>query len=98
MVFLYSYLVMVNMSFNENNFVLISAKFTYQNLFQGISDATNMVIYYAVTIEKSEKKNQFHAFTCNVFRPFKMVNRNTFLWKKEKNYKDMNFAQKESSC
>ena len=70
---------MVNMSFNENSFVLISAKFTYQILFQGISDAINMVIYYAVTIEKSEKKNQFHVFTCNVFRPFKMVNRNTFL-------------------
>ena len=53
------YLVMVDMSFSENNFVLISAKFTYQILFQGISDATNMVIYYAVTIENQRKKINF---------------------------------------
>ena len=39
-------------------------------------------------------------FPCNWngFRPFKMVKRNKFLWNKERNYyKNLNFAQKESS-
>ena len=37
---------------------------------------------------------QFHVLTCNHdgFRPFKMAKRNTFLWKKKKNIKIMNFA------
>ena len=39
---------MVDMSFS-----LVSAKFKCQILFLRIRDATNMVIYHAVTIEKS---------------------------------------------
>ena len=37
---------------------MVAAKFKCQVLFQGISDATSMVIYHAVTIEKSEE-NKF---------------------------------------
>ena len=53
-------------------------------LLQGISDATNIVMYHAVTIKESEKRNsliQFHVLPCNQngFRPFKMVKRNKFL-------------------
>ena len=46
--------IMVDMSFNTDGFVLVSAKFKYHILLQGISDATNMVMYQVVTIEKSE--------------------------------------------
>ena len=60
---------MVDRSFSQNTdqFFLVYAKFKCQILFQGISDATNMVIYHAITIEKSEKGSliQFHVFTCN---------------------------------
>ena len=52
------HLIMVDMSFSKNTdlFVLVSAKFKYQILIQDVSDAINMVIYHAVTIEKSEEK------------------------------------------
>ena len=42
------YLIMVDMGFS-----LVSAKFKWRILFLRICDATNMVIYHAVTIEKS---------------------------------------------
>ena len=44
------------------------AKPKCQILLQEISDATNIVIYHAVTLEKSEKKSsliQFHVLPCN---------------------------------
>ena len=61
---------MVDMSFsyNTDDFALVSAKFKCQILFQRISDATNMVIYHAITIEKLDRKSsliQFHVFSCN---------------------------------
>ena len=34
----------------------VSSKFRCQILLKGISDGTNMVIYYVLTIKKSEKK------------------------------------------
>ena len=52
------YLIKVDMSFSENTdaFVLVSAKLKCQILFQGISDATKIGIYHAVTVENLEKK------------------------------------------
>ena len=37
-------------------FVFFSVKLKSQILLQGIADATNIVSYHAVTIEKSDKK------------------------------------------
>ena len=76
-------------------------KLKCQILLQGISDATNIVIYHAVTTEKSKKKSsliQFHILFCswNSFRHFKMIKRNKFLWKKEWSYKNMKLGRKSS--
>ena len=53
------YLIKVDMSFSENTdvFVSVSAKLKCQILFQGISDATKVIIYHAVNIGISEKKS-----------------------------------------
>ena len=64
------YLVLVHMNFslNTDNFVLPYAKFICHVLLQGMFDATSMVIYHTVTVEKSKKKilfTQFHVFPCN---------------------------------
>ena len=48
--------------------LFFSAKLKFQILLQGISDATNIVIYHAVTTEKSEKKSsliQYHNLPYN---------------------------------
>ena len=70
-----------------------------KTVLQGISDATNIVIYHAGTIEKSEKKN-FHNFTFflaikTVLDFLKWLNENGFYEKKERNYyKNINFSKK----
>ena len=71
-----------------------STKLKCQILLQGIFDATNIVIYHAVT----NKKVSWISFTfCLVI---KMVLdllkwlKNKLLWKREKNYENMNFYTK----
>ena len=46
----------MSFSLNTDNFVLPSEKFKCHTLFQEISDASNVVIYHAVTFKLSEKK------------------------------------------
>ena len=57
--YLMVHLIMVDTSFTENTdvFVFFPAKLKCQILLQEICDATNIAIYYAVTIEKPEKKD-----------------------------------------
>ena len=78
--YLMVHLIMVDTSFTENTdvFVFFPAKHKCQILLQGICDATNIAVYYVVTIGKPEKRSpliQFHVLPCNLngFRPFKTV-------------------------
>ena len=63
-IFYMVYLIIVNMIFSESidAFVLVSAKFKCQIMRQDIFDTTNIGIYYAVTISKSEKKKDLIQF------------------------------------
>ena len=97
---IWSWLVWV--SFKILMIFLVSTKFKCQIFLQGISGCTNTVLYHVLTFEKSEKKSslmQFHVLPCNQngFRRFKMVLRNTFLWKFILRRKEgfMNFRIKE---
>ena len=63
---IWSWLIWVSVKIMMSLF--FSAKLTCQILLQGISDATNNVIYHTITTEKSEKKSsliQFHVLPCN---------------------------------
>ena len=69
---------MVAISFSQiaEAFVLVSAKFNYQILLQEIFEVTNISIYHAVTIEKSDKKStilQFHISTFHIQFCRKMI-------------------------
>ena len=57
--------IKVDMSFSQNTdvFVSVFAKLMLQILFQGISDATKIVIYHAVTIGNSEEKG---SYSCSI--------------------------------
>ena len=59
--------IKVDMSFSQNTdvFVSVFAKLRFQILFQGISDATKIVIYHAVTIEIQRKKVRIHVLFYN---------------------------------
>ena len=57
------YLVKTDMSLSENTdaFALVSTKLKYQILFQEISDATKIGLYYSVAIEISESKKSLNS-------------------------------------
>ena len=95
---IWSWLIWVSVKIVMSLF--LSAKLKCHILLQAIFDVTYIVIYHAVTIKKSEKKSSliqfYYVLLCNSndFRHFKLVKRNKFLWKKEWNYKNMNFGTK----
>ena len=57
------YLIKADMSLSENtdSFALASATLRCQVLFQGISDATKIGLYYAAAIENSKSKTFLHS-------------------------------------
>ena len=83
---------------NTDNFVLVSAKLKCQIRFQEISGTTNVVIYHAATIAKSDKISSSIEFPLKnrmVLGLLKWL-KNTFLWKKEKKSWRHNLPRKES--
>ena len=88
-----AHLVMVDM-----NFILMTlfgcGKIQVPDLLQGISGGTSMVICHVLTLEKSDKKSyliQFPVLPCN----YNGYKKQAFM--KERNYENMNFAEKGSS-
>ena len=51
----------MSLSENTDAFALVSTKLKYQILFQGISDATKIGLYYSVAIEISESKKSLNS-------------------------------------
>ena len=80
-------------------FGLVSANLKCQILFQGISDVTKIVISCCNHWKFREKRSlmwlHISFYNEDYKEVFKVVKKNTFLWKKINYYKNMNFARKK---